>query len=136
LRKWRNAWRRWWAGTNYRSVAAHEGARLTGIDVIYVARQVIPPVYLVDTAAEVVLIAGWAFVLVRKLRAGNAEAVLKERRITAVLTNLSHAGSALEQTPVAISSIIDTWLWLRDIVYRGPGAWPLLQSQHGQTNRR
>jgi len=46
---------------------------LTGIDVIYVARQVIPPIYLVDAAAEVVLIVGWALVLVRGLRAGRAE---------------------------------------------------------------
>jgi len=46
---------------------------LTGIDVIYVARQVIPPIYLVDAAAEVVLIVGWALVLVRGLRAARAE---------------------------------------------------------------
>jgi len=31
--------------------------RLTGIDVIYVARQVVAPIYLVDAAAEVFLIA-------------------------------------------------------------------------------
>jgi hypothetical protein len=35
-------------------------AGLTGIDVIYVARRRIPPVYLLDAVAEVVLIAGWA----------------------------------------------------------------------------
>ena len=38
---------------------------LTAIDVIYVAREVILPVYLVDAAAEIILIAAWVFVLVR-----------------------------------------------------------------------
>jgi len=32
---------------------------LTGIDVIYVARGAIDPIYLVDAAGEVVLLAGW-----------------------------------------------------------------------------
>lgn len=44
---------------------------LTAIDVIYVARQVILPVYLVDAAAEVLIIAAWAFLLVRRLRDGS-----------------------------------------------------------------
>lgn len=38
---------------------------LTGIDVIYVARETIPPIYLADAAAEVILIAGWVFALAR-----------------------------------------------------------------------
>jgi hypothetical protein len=46
---------------------------LTGIDVIYVARQAIAPIYLVDAAAEVVLIAAWAFVLLRELQAARTE---------------------------------------------------------------
>ncbi len=54
------------------AIAAAVG--LTGIDVIYVARQVIPPIYLVDAAAEVVLLAAWAFVLVRGSRAARGEA--------------------------------------------------------------
>jgi hypothetical protein len=33
---------------------------LAAIDVVYVARRVIPPVYLADAAAEVALIAAWA----------------------------------------------------------------------------
>jgi hypothetical protein len=33
---------------------------LTAIDVIYVAREVIPPIYLADAAAELLLLAGWA----------------------------------------------------------------------------
>ena len=39
---------------------------------------------------------------------------LKERGVTALFTNLIHGGGELEQTDVGISSIIDTWLLLRD----------------------
>jgi hypothetical protein len=38
---------------------------LTAIDVIYVVRNTISPVYLIDAAAEVVLIAYWATILWR-----------------------------------------------------------------------
>jgi hypothetical protein len=38
---------------------------LTLIDVIYVARQVIDPIYLIDAVVEVPLIVGWAAALVR-----------------------------------------------------------------------
>jgi hypothetical protein len=38
---------------------------LTAIDVVYVARDVIPPIYLADAAVEVVLVAGWGWVLAR-----------------------------------------------------------------------
>ncbi len=44
---------------------------------------------------------------------------LKSRQITALLTNLNHAGSALEQTNVSISSLIDTWLLLQDLELNG-----------------
>jgi circadian clock protein KaiC len=44
---------------------------------------------------------------------------LKSHQITALLTNLNHAGSVLEQTSVTISSLIDTWLLLRDIELNG-----------------
>ena len=44
---------------------------------------------------------------------------LKSRQITALLTNLNHSGSVLEQRNVAISSLIDTWLFLRDIELNG-----------------
>lgn len=44
---------------------------------------------------------------------------LKSRQITAILTNLSQGGSALEATEGAVSSIIDTWLLLRDIELNG-----------------
>jgi CHASE2 domain-containing sensor protein len=54
-------------------LAVASAAGLTGIDVLYVARQVIPPVYLVDAAAEVVLIVAWVLLLIRQLQAGRAE---------------------------------------------------------------
>ena len=34
---------------------------LMGIDVIYVARRVIAPIYLLDALAELVLLAGWGY---------------------------------------------------------------------------
>ena len=40
---------------------------------------------------------------------------LKGRSITAVLTTLTGGGEALEQSQVEISSVIDTWILLRDI---------------------
>ena len=59
------------------------------------------------------------------LKAGTAAAAeamvtrlidfLKARRITAVFTSLIHGGSFLEQTEVGISSLIDTWILLRDL---------------------
>ncbi len=39
---------------------------------------------------------------------------LKSREVTALFTNLVHGGAAAEETDVGISSIIDTWLLLRD----------------------
>jgi hypothetical protein len=41
-------------------LAVASAAGLAAIDLLYVTRQVIPPIYLADAAAEVVLIAGWA----------------------------------------------------------------------------
>jgi hypothetical protein len=40
-------------------LAVATAAGLTAIDVVYVSRGVIPPVYLLDAVAEVVLIAAW-----------------------------------------------------------------------------
>jgi circadian clock protein KaiC len=40
---------------------------------------------------------------------------LKTKQITGLFTNLAQSGSPVEQTDVAISSVIDTWLLLRDI---------------------
>lgn len=44
---------------------------------------------------------------------------LKVRGITAFLTNLTSGGQALERTQVEISSIVDTWLFVRDIELAG-----------------
>jgi circadian clock protein KaiC len=44
---------------------------------------------------------------------------LKAHEITALLTNLNHAEGALEQSELGISSLIDTWLFLRDIELNG-----------------
>ena len=44
---------------------------------------------------------------------------LKMNQITALFTNLSHAGGALELTEFGISSLMDTWLLLRDIEIGG-----------------
>jgi circadian clock protein KaiC len=44
---------------------------------------------------------------------------LKEKQITGVFTNLTSGGNAVEATDAGISSIIDTWLLLRDIELGG-----------------
>jgi circadian clock protein KaiC len=44
---------------------------------------------------------------------------LKGKRITALFTHLTSGGSPLEATDVGISSLIDTWLLLRDIESAG-----------------
>lgn len=44
---------------------------------------------------------------------------LKQRGVTAFLTNLTSGGEALERTSVEISSIVDTWLFTRDIELSG-----------------
>jgi circadian clock protein KaiC len=44
---------------------------------------------------------------------------LKQRGVTAFLTNLTAGGAALERTNVEISSIVDTWLFMRDIELDG-----------------
>ena len=44
---------------------------------------------------------------------------LKSEQITGVFTSLTRGGNALEATEVGISSVIDTWLLLRDIELGG-----------------
>jgi circadian clock protein KaiC len=44
---------------------------------------------------------------------------LKQREVTAFLTNLTSGGELLERTDVEISSIVDTWLFMRDIELDG-----------------
>ena len=56
---------------------------------------------------------------------------LKQRGVTAFLTNLPSGGEALERTDVEISSIVDTWLFMRDIELDGErnGAMYVLKSR-------
>jgi circadian clock protein KaiC len=44
---------------------------------------------------------------------------LKAQQITALFTSLTHGGGALEQSEAGISSLIDTWLLMRDIELGG-----------------
>ncbi len=44
---------------------------------------------------------------------------LKQRDVTGFLTNLTSGGAAIEKTDVEISSIVDTWLFVRDIELGG-----------------
>ncbi|HSE66415.1 MAG TPA: circadian clock protein KaiC, partial [Gemmatimonadales bacterium] len=44
---------------------------------------------------------------------------LKSSETTSVLTSLTHAGSALEQSEVGVSSLIDTWLVVKEIEQQG-----------------
>ena len=44
---------------------------------------------------------------------------LKMNGITAFLTNLTSGGEALEKTDVEISSLVDTWLFVRDLELNG-----------------
>ncbi len=59
------AWRRE-PGLAVPTLAVASAAGLTAIDVIYVVAGVIAPIYLADAAAEVVLIAAWGVVLLRR----------------------------------------------------------------------
>jgi circadian clock protein KaiC len=45
--------------------------------------------------------------------------LLKMQQVTSLFTNLSSAGTALEGTELGISSLMDTWLLLRDIELNG-----------------
>jgi circadian clock protein KaiC len=45
--------------------------------------------------------------------------VLKQRQITALFTHLTTGGRAIEATDLGVSSLIDTWLLLRDIELGG-----------------
>lgn len=44
---------------------------------------------------------------------------LKQNKVTTLLTNLTHGGEAQERTSEEISSLIDTWVMLRDIEING-----------------
>ncbi len=51
---------------------------LTGIDVVYVLRDVISEVYLLDAIAEVLLIAGWGIVVLLHTRAGQEKSLRRK----------------------------------------------------------
>lgn len=45
--------------------------------------------------------------------------MLKNDAITTLCTSLTHGGEAIEQTEVAVTSLMDTWLLVRQIEYNG-----------------
>jgi circadian clock protein KaiC len=45
--------------------------------------------------------------------------LLKSSYITTLCTSLTHGGQNFEQTEIAVTSLMDTWLLLRDIEYNG-----------------
>jgi circadian clock protein KaiC len=45
--------------------------------------------------------------------------MLKSRGVTIMLSSLTHAGDALEQTRIAVSSMVDTWLLLKQLETNG-----------------
>jgi circadian clock protein KaiC len=45
--------------------------------------------------------------------------LLKNHYVTSLCTSLTHGGDYLEQTEVAVTSLMDTWLLVRDIEYNG-----------------
>jgi hypothetical protein len=59
------AWRRW-ASADTALLGIASAIALTIIDVVYVARGAIWPIYLADAAVEVVIIATWAAVLLKR----------------------------------------------------------------------
>lgn len=71
-----------------------------------------PAVVVVDPLNSFVTVGNEDDVKLMLLRLVDA---LKLRQITAFFTSLTAGGSALEQTDVAISSLIDTWLLVRDL---------------------
>jgi hypothetical protein len=54
------------------ALASASAIGLTAIDVVYVIRQAIAPIYLVDAALEVLFIAGWITTIVRGLFRGTS----------------------------------------------------------------
>jgi circadian clock protein KaiC len=71
-----------------------------------------PHVVVVDPLNSFVTVGNEDDVKLMLLRLADA---LKMRQITAFFTSLTSGGSSLEQTDIAISSLIDTWLLVRDM---------------------
>ena len=63
VRHWRSFdWAKFRHASHVHPLQIASAVGLTGIDILYVARQVIPPVYLADAGAEILLLAAWAWV--------------------------------------------------------------------------
>jgi circadian clock protein KaiC len=63
---------------------------------------------------------------------------LKSHQITALFTSLTEGGDALEQSEVGISSLMDTWILLRDIESNGErnrGIWVLKSRGMAHSNQ-
>ena len=75
-----------------------------------------PQVVIVDSATSFVMGDNQTEVTAMLMRVVD---FLKTEQITGVFTSLTSSGSPQEQTEVAVSSLIDTWLLLRDIELDG-----------------
>ena len=84
-------------------LAAGNAAGLTAIDIVYVARRRISPIYLLDALAELALIAAWAFVWSCQEHA-TARSCLAERRIHQP-GQISGASSATTSATTIVSGV-------------------------------
>lgn len=75
-----------------------------------------PTVVIVDPVTNLVTIAAAGDVKSMLTRLVD---YLKGKRITALFTNLSHIGTGLESTESEISSLMDTWILVRDMEIGG-----------------
>lgn len=75
-----------------------------------------PDSVVIDPISNLITVGGRAEVNSMLLRLID---LLKSRQITALLTSLNSGGEALEATELGISSLMDTWLLLRDIELNG-----------------
>lgn len=71
-----------------------------------------PSVVVIDPISNLVSIGNPEEVKIALMRLVD---LLKSRMITSVFTSLIHAGAALESTEIGISSLMDTWILLREI---------------------
>jgi circadian clock protein KaiC len=75
-----------------------------------------PRVFIVDPISN--LVAAGTAIEVKSILTRLID-YLKMKGISAFLTNLTHSGGSLERTSEEISSLIDTWILLRDIELQG-----------------
>lgn len=81
-----------------------------------VVRDLEPQIVVVDPISNFVSVGGLGEVKAMLIRLLD---YLKMRQVTALFTNLTSVDGSLEQTEVGLSSLIDTWLLLRDIELNG-----------------